>query len=88
MLQRKPRKEPTTGRADLHLATLESSSVVAAIAVAADGTILAANGRMRRFLGLSEGDGRKAERFGDYLVDGSGWTAWCEAARASRAIEI
>ncbi len=86
MLQRKPRKEPMAGRADLRIETLESSSVVAAIAVAADGTILAANGRMRRFLGLGEGDGKK--RFGDYLVDSSGWTAWCEAARASRAIEI
>jgi signal transduction histidine kinase len=76
------------GRADLHIETLESSSVVAAIAVAADGTILAANGRMRRFLGLGEGEGDGKKRFGDYLLDSSGWTAWCEAARASRAIEI
>ena len=57
MLQRKTRKEAVGGSADRDLVMLESSSVVAAIVVAADGAVLAANGRMRRFLGLGDGNG-------------------------------
>ncbi|HEX7235366.1 MAG TPA: ATP-binding protein [Gammaproteobacteria bacterium] len=87
MLQRKTRKEPVGGRAP-DVATLESSSVVAAIAMAADGTILAANARMRRFLGLGDGDVAKGNRFADHLADAAAWAAWCDAARGGRAIEI
>jgi signal transduction histidine kinase len=87
MLQRKTRKDAASGRADVDLSVLESSTVVAAVAVAADGAILAANARLRRLLGLREGIG-KGKPFGDYLVGTAGWAAWCEAARGGRAIEI
>src|SRR5262245_29097309 len=87
MLQRKTRREPAA-RADFDFAALESSSVVAAIAVAADGAILAANARMRRFLGLHDGDVEKSKPFGAHLADDAAWTAWCDAARASRPIEL
>ena len=40
MLQRKTRKKAAGGLADFELAALESSSVVAAISVAAEGAIL------------------------------------------------
>jgi signal transduction histidine kinase/CheY-like chemotaxis protein len=89
MLQRKTHKEAADGRADLEFAALESSSVVAAIAVGAGGAILAANARMRRFLGLSDGDvERKAKSFRAHLADAAAWSAWCDAARTSRAIEL
>ena len=88
MLQRKTRKDAASGRADVDLAVLESSTVTAAVVVAADGAILAANARMRRLLGLREGAGGKGKPFGDYLVDPAGWAAWCDAARGGRAIEI
>ncbi|HVJ31359.1 MAG TPA: ATP-binding protein [Gammaproteobacteria bacterium] len=88
MLQRKTRKETAGGRAVFDLAALESSSVVTAIAVAADGGIIAANARMRRFLGLHDADVKKGKPFGAYLADAGAWTAWCEAARTSRSIEL
>ena len=50
----KDRKDAATRGADLDLGILEASSVVAAIVVAPDGTILGANARMRRFLGLGD----------------------------------
>jgi signal transduction histidine kinase len=87
MLQRKTRKDPAGGRPDLDLATVESSSVVAAIAVAADGTILAANARMRAFLGLGEGPVGTGKLFSGYLVDAATWKACC-AGQGSRPIEI
>ncbi|HEY3518693.1 MAG TPA: ATP-binding protein [Gammaproteobacteria bacterium] len=87
MLQRKTRRE-TAGRADFDLALLESSSVVAAIAVATDGAIVAANARMRRFLSLRDGDLEKRKPFGAYLAGAAAWADWCDAARASRAIEL
>jgi signal transduction histidine kinase len=89
MLQRKTRNgSATNGRSALDLAIVESSSVVAAIAVAADDTIMAANGRMRGFLGLREGGVGTAKPFSSYLVDAAVWKTCCDAARASRPIEI
>src|SRR5688572_15729530 len=88
MLQRKARKEAAGGRADFDLAALESSSVVVAIAVAANGEVLAANSRMRRFLGLRDGDAKRGNPFAAYLADASAWAAWCDAARTGRAIEL
>jgi signal transduction histidine kinase/CheY-like chemotaxis protein len=85
MLQRKTRKDAVGGRLDLDLAIVESSSVVAAIAIAADGTILAANARMRGFLGLREGT---SEPFSSYLVDSAVWKACCDDVQGSRPIEI
>jgi signal transduction histidine kinase len=86
MLQRKARKDAASGRADVDLAILESSSVVAAIVVAADGEILAANARMRRFLG--GGAAAKGKLFADSLADGAAWEACCDAAGRGRPIEI
>ena len=88
MLQRKTRRDPASDRSDRDLAIVESSSVVAAIAVAADGTILAANARMRAFLGLREGDAGTGKPFGGYLVDAAAWKACCAAGRGSWPIEI
>jgi signal transduction histidine kinase/CheY-like chemotaxis protein len=88
MLQRTTRKEAANGRAPPDLAILESSSVVAAVAVAVDGTILAANARLRRFLGVADEDCGKARPFRDYLVDPAAWAAWSQATRGGRSIEI
>src|SRR5690349_18419284 len=90
MLQRKTRKEVIGGRADLDLAMLESSSVVAAIVVAPDGAVLAANGRMRRFLGLGDAaaEVKQGKSFRAHLADSAAWAAWCDAGRAGRPIEL
>ena len=81
------RKEAARGRADVDLAVVESSSVVAAIVVAQDGTILGANTRMRRFLGLSDG-GARDQRLGDHLVDEAAWAVWCDATRRGSPMEV
>jgi signal transduction histidine kinase len=88
MLQRKTRKDAAGARAGVDLAILESSSVVAAIAVAADGSIIGANARMRRFLGLAEGDIGAGKSFASHLVDTSAWKACCDAGRRSSPIEL
>jgi signal transduction histidine kinase len=88
MPQPKTRSDAANGRAELDLAILEASSVVAAVVVAPDGTILGANARMRRFLGLGDGAARSDKRLGDHLVDVASWKAWREVARAGRSIEI
>ena len=75
-------------RGEIDLALVEASSVVAAIVVAADGTIRAANARMRRFLGASEAVARSGKRLSDYCVDRSAWDAWCDAARTGRPVEV
>jgi len=88
MPQPKSRDDAVKARADLDLAILEASSVVAAVAVASDGAVLAANARMRRFLGLGDGGARSGKRLADYLVDATAWGAWRDGARAGRPIEI
>jgi signal transduction histidine kinase len=80
------RKGAEQAAADLDLEILEASTVVAAIAVAPDGVIVAANLRMRRFLGL--GDSGSGSRLVDYLVDPSVWGNWRDVPRAGRAVEV
>jgi signal transduction histidine kinase len=65
---------------------LEASTVVAAIVVAADGGIVAANARMRRFLGLA--DAGSAGRLVDHLVDANAWEAWRDVPRSGRSVEV
>jgi len=88
MSQATGRRTAATERDEIDLALLETSSVVAAIVVAADGTIRAANARMRRFLGVSGTDVQNGKRLTDYVVDRSAWDAWRDAARAGRPLEI
>src|SRR5690349_17436558 len=88
MLQRKPRKDAAGARADADLALLESSSVVAAVVVATNGAILAANARIRWLLGIGGGEAGTGKPFGEYLVGTAAWAAWCDAARGGRAIEV
>ncbi len=88
MLQRKPRKDAAGARADADLAVLESSTVVAAVVVAADGAILAANARMRSLLGIRGGAGGIGKPFGEHLVGTAAWAAWCDAGGGGRAIEV
>jgi len=88
MPQPKSRKEASSGRADADLAILEASSVVAALSFASDGTILGANARMRRFLGLGQAFAGSGKRLGDHLVDPAALNVWCNAARSVRAIEV
>jgi signal transduction histidine kinase len=85
MSQTTSRKKLATGH-EIDLALVEASSVVCAIVVSADGTIRAANARMRHFLGASDGPARR--RLTDFFVDPAAWDAWCDAAREGRPIEI
>ncbi len=88
MPQPTSRKKAATGRDEIDLALVEASSVVAAIVVSADGTIRAANARMRRFLGSSDEVARSGKPFVDYFVHRTAWDAWRDAARAGRSIEV
>ncbi len=83
-----PTSRKKTEHDEIDLALVEASSVVAAIVVAADGTIRAANARMRRFLGSSDALARSGKRLADYCVDRTAWDAWCDAALAGRSVEI
>ncbi len=83
MSQATSRTKAITRRDGTDLAFVEASSVVSAIVVSADGTIHAANARMRRFLGSSDG-----KRLADYFIDRTAWDAWRDAAREGRPIEV
>jgi signal transduction histidine kinase len=87
MPQPKSRTKSNAVRND-ELAIVEASNVVAAVVVAPDGTILGANGRMRRLLGLAEARAQSRVRLGDYLVDPAAWDVWRAAARERRTLEV
>lgn len=88
MPQPQSRAHAPRTRTDVDLAALEASSVVAAIVVRHDGTIVEANGRMRRFLGLGGSGIQASARLGGYLVDPSAWDAWRDAVAPGRTIEV
>ena len=81
-------RKPAERHTGFDLDMLERSSVVSAVAVALDGTVLGANARLRAFLGLPDGAARGAKRFRDYFVDPAAWDACCDAARSRRAIDL
>jgi signal transduction histidine kinase len=74
--------------ADLDFGILEASDVVAAIAVSADGIVLGANSKMRRFLGLGEERSSWSKRLVEHMVDAAAWEHWREAAPERRPIEV
>jgi signal transduction histidine kinase len=86
MPQPKSRKQPA-GRRAPEFGLLETSGIVGAVAVAPDGTVLAANARMRAFLGIAAGDTRRRS-LRDHLVDPAAWQAWCAASRSRAALEV
>jgi signal transduction histidine kinase len=85
-----------TGRLDAHgapasrdLSILDASTVIATIAVAPDGRIVAANLRMRQFLGLTAAHAEAGtSRLSEFLVDSSAWAAWRAATPVPRLIEV
>ena len=87
MSQSMSRRDAAKAAADFDLAILEASNVVAAIVVAADGAIVGANARMRRFLGLSDA-GPPGGRLVEHLTDPSAWDGWREVPSAGRPVEV
>jgi len=87
MPQPTSRREAVQAPADTDLATLEASSVVAAIVLAPDGGIVGANSRMRRLLGLTVLPSATAPRFTDLMIDSTPWATWRDIEDA-RAIEV
>ena len=85
MPQSMSRRGAPEATADFDLAILESSNVVAAIVVAADGAIVGANARMRRFLGLSDELGG---RLVEHLPEPSAWEVWRDVPSAGRSVEV
>src|SRR5688500_5590557 len=85
MPQPTSRMDAQKAAAGFDFRSLEASTVVAAIVVAADGGIVAANARMRRFLGLADGS---AGRLVDHLVDANAWEAWRDVPRTGRSVEV
>jgi signal transduction histidine kinase len=86
MPQSTSRIEAVSGRAERDLAVLEASDFIAAIGVTPDGTIVAANARMRRFLGL--GETHAGRRLRDHLVDPGVFSSWVDSARSARSVEV
>jgi len=86
MSQTPSRKGAPQAVPDLELKILESSTAVAALVVVPDGRIVAANARMRRFLGVSEMG--SAARIFDYMTDASAWESWRDVPRTGRAVEL
>ena len=66
-------------------AILEASSVVAAVVVVVDGSIVGANARMRRFLGIGEAQAAASKRLVEHMVDAAAWDTWRDVPRASGA---
>jgi signal transduction histidine kinase/CheY-like chemotaxis protein len=74
---------------DLRQAVLEPSTVVATLVTAPDGRIVAANARMRQFLGIADPRaGGTLRRIDEFLVDGMQWPAWRDVAHAGRTIDL
>lgn len=88
MSQPMSRLEAVRASAGVDFALLETSSVVAAIVVAADGRVVGANARMRRFLGSGDLLSATTLRLPDLMVDSSAWASWREATNAARAVEL
>src|SRR5688500_9323025 len=86
MPQTPSRKDAPQAVADLDLKLLEASTAVAAVVVALDGRIVAANARMRRLLGI--GDLGSAPLLVDYFTDATVWESWRDVPRAGRAVEL
>jgi signal transduction histidine kinase len=74
------------GAAGFDFSVLEASTVVAVLVVAGDGAIVAANARMRRFLGLA--DSGSYGRLADYLVEAGAAKEWRDVPRAGRSVEV
>jgi signal transduction histidine kinase/CheY-like chemotaxis protein len=74
---------------DFDIAVLEPSTVVATLATALDGRIVAANARMRRFLGIADpGAGGTSRRIDEFLAEGAQWPDWRDVARAGRTLDV
>jgi signal transduction histidine kinase len=86
MPQIQSRDNATRAASDIDLKILEGSGAVAALVVALDGRITAANARMRRFLG--SGESSSAARLVDYMTDASAWESWCDVPHSGRAVEL
>jgi signal transduction histidine kinase/CheY-like chemotaxis protein len=67
---------------------LQNSSVVVAVAVAADGRIVWANDRWHELLGATGPDARVGGSFNDLLADPADWQAWCDVPAAGRSIQL
>jgi signal transduction histidine kinase len=86
MRQPTSRADAQKADAGFDLRSLEASTVVAAIVVAPDGVVVAANARLRRFLGI--GEAGTAARLVDHMVDASQWESWRDVPASGRAVEI
>ena len=88
MPQLTSRIDAARASADVDLALLEASSVVAAIVVAADGGIIGANSRMRRLLGSGAAGAVVGRRLAEQMVDPTAWKIWRDVSGTGRAIEF
>src|SRR5688500_11655620 len=86
MPQPTSRTDAQKAAAGFDFRALEASTVVAAIVVAPDGSIVTANARLRRFLGI--GDSGTAARLVDHMVDEAQWESWRDAPPIGRAVEV
>lgn len=88
MPQPKSRTDAARKGAELDFGILEASDVVAAIVVSADGTVLGANSKMRRFLGMSEAPPAGGMRLAEHFVDAAAWALWRDAVNGRHPLEV
>jgi PAS domain-containing protein len=80
------RRRDAVSASDADIAILESSSFIATIVVADDGRIVAANARMRDFLGTDEAGAAGAASLHALLADANDWALFAEAPASGRAV--
>jgi signal transduction histidine kinase len=88
MPQTTSRRSAERAAAALELGLLEASTVVAAVVVDLDGNVVAANARMRRFLGIGGTAPSAATNLVERMVDHSAWEAWRDVPPGGRAVEV
>ena len=87
MPQPKSRPEPRdSADFDLSLSLLEGSTVVMAVAVAADGRVLWANERLRRFLGAADARTLGPQRLTAFLAEPADADLWRDVPTEGRAV--
>jgi PAS domain-containing protein len=74
--------------ADFELEILEATQVVAAVLVAADGTIAASNARLRALLGVETARELIGRPLVDLLADPADWPLWQQAQAGGEPVTL
>src|SRR5262249_62313384 len=74
--------------ADFELEILEATQVVAAVLVAADGTVAGSNGRLRALLGVETARELIGRPLAELLADPADWPLWQQAQSQGQPVTL